>query len=225
MATSSSAWADDEDDAPPGFEKPKTEQSDDAPPGFEEEASKLADDLKTSAKVGLDVDEPDLTLRLAQGLREGIAEAQITTQSETMYASASRFEDLPLSPEILEGLYGEMKFERPSKIQAITLPMVSDGNWEIENILPMSCRVALLFAPIPGVDECRYVAFSSACYVPFSCMGDDGRLFQFKVEGSAPSGSKCSLLFWGRRCSPRLTRTSSPRPIMVAGRQHALFFL
>ena len=121
--STSAAWADDEDDAPPGFDKPKS-RGDAGPTGVEEEAAKLADDLKTSVKVEQDVDEPDLTLRLAEGLREGIAEAQITTQSETMYASASRFEDLPLTPEILEGLYGEMKFERPSKIQAITLPMV-----------------------------------------------------------------------------------------------------
>ena len=118
----SKAWADDED-TPPGFEgEPKP--SDGAPPGFEEEADRLASDLKASAKVELDADEPDLTLRLAEGLREGIQDAQITTQSETLYSSAARFEDLPLSAEILEGLYVEMKFEKPSKIQAITLPMV-----------------------------------------------------------------------------------------------------
>ena len=118
----STAWADDED-APPGFEGEK-KAADDAPPGFEGEADKLAAELKSSAKVELDADEPDLTLRLAEGLREGIQDAQITTQSETLYSSAARFEDLPLSAEILQGLYVEMKFEKPSKIQAITLPMV-----------------------------------------------------------------------------------------------------
>ncbi|KAI3800111.1 hypothetical protein L1987_35421 [Smallanthus sonchifolius] len=35
-----------------------------------------------------------------------------------------RFEDLNLSPELLRGLYVEMKFERPSKIQSISLPMI-----------------------------------------------------------------------------------------------------
>lgn len=35
-----------------------------------------------------------------------------------------RFEDLNLSPELLKGLYVEMKFERPSKIQSISLPMI-----------------------------------------------------------------------------------------------------
>lgn len=41
-----------------------------------------------------------------------------------MYESASTFEDLKLSPELLKGLYDEMGFSRPSKIQAITLPMI-----------------------------------------------------------------------------------------------------
>jgi hypothetical protein len=148
--STSAAWADDEEDAPPGFDKPK-------PSGVEEEAAKLADDLKISAKVELDVDEPDLTLRLAEGLREGIAEAQITTQSETMYASASRFEDLPLSPEILEGLYGEMKFERPSKIQAITLPMV-----RLRKVQPN--QASSKFPPMRLV-----LRFDGTCHAPLTC--------------------------------------------------------
>lgn len=41
-----------------------------------------------------------------------------------MYESASTFEDLKLSPELLKGLHDEMGFSRPSKIQAITLPMI-----------------------------------------------------------------------------------------------------
>lgn len=71
------------------------------------------------------MDEPDLALRLADGLRER-PEAEITTQTDdnTIYRSAQSFEDLGLSPELLKGLYSEMKFERPSKIQATTLPMV-----------------------------------------------------------------------------------------------------
>ncbi|MEI4872808.1 hypothetical protein Q8G47_29210, partial [Klebsiella pneumoniae] len=39
------------------------------------------------------------------------------TSGDTPYTSAKRFEDLSLSPELLKGLYVEMKFERPSKIQ------------------------------------------------------------------------------------------------------------
>nr|XP_043610737.1 DEAD-box ATP-dependent RNA helicase 38 [Erigeron canadensis] len=49
---------------------------------------------------------------------------QAVTSGETPYTSALRFEDLNLSPELLKGLYVEMKFERPSKIQSISLPMI-----------------------------------------------------------------------------------------------------
>ncbi|KAJ3673570.1 hypothetical protein LUZ60_005562 [Juncus effusus] len=46
------------------------------------------------------------------------------TSGETVYTSASKFEDLNLSPDLLKGLYIEMGFSRPSKIQAVTLPMI-----------------------------------------------------------------------------------------------------
>ncbi|MFS8026481.1 putative RNA helicase [Helianthus anomalus] len=49
---------------------------------------------------------------------------QAVTSGDTPYTSAVRFEDLNLSPELLKGLYVEMKFERPSKIQSISLPMI-----------------------------------------------------------------------------------------------------
>ncbi|GFP81303.1 dead-box ATP-dependent RNA helicase 38 [Phtheirospermum japonicum] len=48
----------------------------------------------------------------------------MVTSGDTPYASAKRFEDLNLSPELLKGLYVEMRFEKPSKIQAISLPMI-----------------------------------------------------------------------------------------------------
>ncbi|KAI8030069.1 DEAD-box ATP-dependent RNA helicase 38 [Camellia lanceoleosa] len=43
---------------------------------------------------------------------------------DTMDTSAKSFEDLNLSPNLLKGLYVEIKLERPSKIQAISLPMI-----------------------------------------------------------------------------------------------------
>ncbi|WVZ15086.1 hypothetical protein V8G54_012652 [Vigna mungo] len=49
---------------------------------------------------------------------------QKVTSGETPYTSAAKFEDLNLSPELLKGLYVEMKFQKPSKIQAISLPMI-----------------------------------------------------------------------------------------------------
>lgn len=79
--------------------------------------------LTGTAPAEGDADAPDLSLRLREGLRER-PEAKVEVQSESIYAAAARFEDLPLSPDILKGLYVEMKFERPSKVQAITLPMI-----------------------------------------------------------------------------------------------------
>ncbi|XP_062110323.1 DEAD-box ATP-dependent RNA helicase 38-like [Humulus lupulus] len=43
---------------------------------------------------------------------------------ETPYTSAKTFEELELREELLKGLYVEMKFQKPSKIQAISLPMI-----------------------------------------------------------------------------------------------------
>ncbi|KAH6821354.1 P-loop containing nucleoside triphosphate hydrolases superfamily protein [Perilla frutescens var. hirtella] len=49
---------------------------------------------------------------------------QVFTSGGPLYSSARRFEDLNLSTELLKGLYVSMKFEKPSKIQEISLPMV-----------------------------------------------------------------------------------------------------
>eukprot|EP00803_Ostreobium_quekettii_P008204 evm.model.scf_1907.5 EVM.evm.TU.scf_1907.5 scf_1907:24284-27396(+) len=58
------------------------------------------------------------------GLQESEKEVETNIVGETMYTSASTFEDLGLPTELLEGLYVEMKFQRPSKVQATTLPMI-----------------------------------------------------------------------------------------------------
>lgn len=49
---------------------------------------------------------------------------QVVPSGDTLYKSAKTFEDLNLSAELLKGLYVEMKFERPSKVQEVTLPMI-----------------------------------------------------------------------------------------------------
>ncbi|EFJ52048.1 hypothetical protein VOLCADRAFT_103235 [Volvox carteri f. nagariensis] len=114
--TPNKAWADeaDEDRAPPGFD------------GVGDAVKDITEKLETAAKVdeGGTVDEPDVALK-TEGLRER-PEAEITTKTEgdSIYDSAQKFEDLPLCPELLKGLYVEMGFERPSKIQALTLPMI-----------------------------------------------------------------------------------------------------
>lgn len=41
----------------------------------------------------------------------------LCSADNTLYTSAATFEELGLSPELLQGLYSEMKFERPSKVQ------------------------------------------------------------------------------------------------------------
>ncbi|CAM8968265.1 unnamed protein product [Rhodiola kirilowii] len=46
------------------------------------------------------------------------------TTGDTPYTSAKTFEELNLSPELLKGLYVEMSFQKPSKIQAVSLPMI-----------------------------------------------------------------------------------------------------
>lgn len=71
-----------------------------------------------------EADEADLALRLVAGLQEEGTEIRTQTADNTMYTSAARFEDLPIASELLKGLYTEMKFERPSRIQATTLPMI-----------------------------------------------------------------------------------------------------
>lgn len=67
------------------------------------------------------MDDPDLALKTGT-LQD--PETEITAKSDTPYSSAHSFEELGLSPELLQGLYTEMKFEKPSKIQAKTLPMI-----------------------------------------------------------------------------------------------------
>ncbi|XP_061343695.1 DEAD-box ATP-dependent RNA helicase 38-like [Gastrolobium bilobum] len=49
---------------------------------------------------------------------------QAVSSGDTPYTSATTFEELNLSPELLKGLYVEMKFQKPCKIQVVTLPMI-----------------------------------------------------------------------------------------------------
>lgn len=49
---------------------------------------------------------------------------ETVTVGDTLYKSALSFEDLKLSPQLLQGIYTEMKFEQPSLIQGKTLPLI-----------------------------------------------------------------------------------------------------
>lgn len=112
---------------PPGFEgvKPGTHADGDNGAGSAAVAE-LADRV-AGADVQEEVpDEPDLSLKTGR-LHEEIEDSQIKKiigDGDTPYVSARTFEELGLSAELLQGLYTEMKFERPSKIQAETLPMI-----------------------------------------------------------------------------------------------------
>ncbi|CAL8468415.1 g7955 [Coccomyxa elongata] len=99
-----------------------------APPGLESVSPgthNISEDIKRNQEAGSDggtVDEPTPT---PQGLQEPEAEdIKTVSAGDTIYASATSFEDLSLSEDLLKGIYTEMKFEKPSRIQALTLPMI-----------------------------------------------------------------------------------------------------
>ncbi|OIW01580.1 hypothetical protein TanjilG_21160 [Lupinus angustifolius] len=100
------SWADEADE-----ESNATASSSSAPP---QTSSLEVDDLtiEDNKKPPKLLDDPD------------DSNIQTVTSGETPYTSAATFEDLNLSPELLKGLYVEMKFQKPSKIQAISLPMI-----------------------------------------------------------------------------------------------------
>nr|DAD48742.1 TPA_asm: hypothetical protein HUJ06_018679 [Nelumbo nucifera] len=99
------SWADEEDDM---AEEPTSSASGDKP--AELNVDSLA--IDESKKVNKFLDEPE------------DSNIKAVTSGDTPYTSASTFEDLKLSPELLQGLYVEMRFNKPSKIQAISLPMI-----------------------------------------------------------------------------------------------------
>ena len=70
-------------------------------------------------------DAPDLALKSEVLVEQEETVVEKKVVDNTPYASAKSFEELGLSAELLQGLYSEMKFERPSKIQGETLPMRS----------------------------------------------------------------------------------------------------
>ena len=94
-------------------------RNNDNPPGFEEDAPPE----KSWAEDAEELDEPDLSLK-TQVLKDEANEIQTQTVDNSMYESAVSFEQLGLSQELLKGLYDEMQFDSPSRIQATTLPMI-----------------------------------------------------------------------------------------------------
>ena len=96
------------DDVPPGYE--------DIPPGFED------DQIPDGMPEPGDEAQPDGAERNGEA---GTSAAPAQKQAASnLYASDLTFRDLHLNPDILDALLLDMKFERPSKIQALTLPKV-----------------------------------------------------------------------------------------------------
>ena len=105
---------------PPGFEAASPGANG---AGVDDVAAALAA-VEVAEATGREPDDPDLALKAEGLLDEGPGEIKTVTADNTLYASAATFEELGLSPELLQGLYSEMKFERPSRVQSQTLPMI-----------------------------------------------------------------------------------------------------
>ena len=123
-----------EETAPPlaaeAAETPAPEASP-AEPASSEAASAVDAAAEALEKVGVAEpadpdapDAPDLALKSEVLVEQEETVVEKKVVDDTPYASAKSFEELGLSAELLQGLYSEMKFERPSKIQGETLPMI-----------------------------------------------------------------------------------------------------
>ncbi|CAL9120959.1 unnamed protein product [Musa acuminata var. zebrina] len=105
------SWADEESDEEKEAAAPPSQAADEAQPSELKKIESLSiSDGKDSGERLLD--DPD------------DSEIKAVTSGDTVYTSAVTFEDFKLSDELIKGLYVEMGFSKPSKIQAITLPMI-----------------------------------------------------------------------------------------------------
>lgn len=81
-----------------------------------------ADDLVTAESLGIDPDDESARIDVIQA------------DPSTPYHSATTFEELGLSSELMRGIYA-MKFAKPSKIQATSLPLIISANGEFRNLI------------------------------------------------------------------------------------------
>ncbi|CAL9093939.1 unnamed protein product [Musa acuminata var. zebrina] len=115
------SWADEESDEEQEAAAPPSQAADEAQPS---ELKKIESLSISDVKDGGDraPEDSDGGGRLLDDPDD--SDIKAVTSGETVYNSAVAFEDLKLSDELIKGLYVEMGFSRPSKIQAITLPMI-----------------------------------------------------------------------------------------------------
>ena len=96
---------------------------------------------------------------------QGVNLMQVTV-NDTLYTLASTFEDLNLSKELLKGLYIEMKFQKPGKIQAISLPMIltpphKDLITQAHNAFSVNLRISFLIRFFLSIQGFQYlISFS-----------------------------------------------------------------
>ena len=139
-----SSWADEVEEANAmknGEEQEKTtsdaatesnKSTHDATDAVVNQMESVAVDGSVNADADLDVDAADKVVLPSAELNPESedAGAKISTEKvadldgRNIYKSAKSFEELPLSKELLQGLYSEMGFERPSRIQAESLPLI-----------------------------------------------------------------------------------------------------
>ncbi|OVA10218.1 Helicase [Macleaya cordata] len=106
------AWADEVDDEPEPEPEPEPTSS-----------SSISEEKAPEPDIGsLTIDETKKADKFLDEPEDSNIKA--VTTGDTLYSTAATFEDLNLSEELLKGLYVEMKFTRPSKIQSISLPMI-----------------------------------------------------------------------------------------------------
>ncbi|KAJ8754001.1 hypothetical protein K2173_001899 [Erythroxylum novogranatense] len=114
---------------PPAAE-PKRSWGDVVDEEEEEENPSVGDDItKSEDKVVSELKVDELSIADEKKVNKFLddpedSNIQAVTTGDTPYTSAATFEELNLSPDLLKGLYVEMKFQKPSKIQAISLPMI-----------------------------------------------------------------------------------------------------
>lgn len=106
-----------------------------------------ADDLVETEQIGIDPGDESARIDVIQA------------DPSTPYHSAATFEELGLSPELMRGIYA-MKFAKPSKIQATSLPLILSANGEFKNLIAQAHNGS-------GKTACFVLAMLSR--IDFSC--------------------------------------------------------
>jgi hypothetical protein len=94
------------------------------PPGFEDPVVKEIDEVRDTELYAAEVCDPPPGFAVLAAASGESFDPKPRSTPEDIYGSDMTFQDLELKPEILDALLLDFKFERPSSIQATTLPNV-----------------------------------------------------------------------------------------------------